>query len=244
MLTLNYSGWSKGYGPYKFNIPFDDTKTNWEIHFSDGKVSRQETPFHIETRDWNCDRDVYSQYGAWFFLEESSRGEFYTPERMLRLVVDGDATVPGLPDPSAPIKAYKEEQQRKAAEAELAMRARSVSIKDKSGQQINVLFDIEENSYRIRLSDGKRFFQTGYFELQPERFVDRGDSFRPVFGAWFQSDSEVLEAIYFTPEEIVQMVFNENAVIEGGIPLSQTQEQTHADSSEHGCKKRSREAER
>lgn len=215
MLTLNYSGWNKDYGAYSFDIPFDDTKTDWEIQFKKD-VYYQLGPFTEITRDWNCDGDVYAQYGAWFGEEPNGFArDFYTPERMLRLVIDEEATIPGLPDPSAPIKEHREEQLRKADEAERAKRVRSVSVKDEKGRETSVPFDANESNYRIHLATGKRFFQTSDFDERPESWVDRGESGRPVFGAWFQSDAETLEARYFTPEELVRMAVSKEAVIEG-----------------------------
>ena len=112
MIELNITGWNNVYGPYRFIVPFDDEKTDHEIHFADGSVSKQTTAFDYETRDWNHDGDVYTQYGAWF-RHEGGGGDFFTPEQLLRLVADDDATVPGLSDPKAPVKkAVREHEER------------------------------------------------------------------------------------------------------------------------------------
>lgn len=246
MLTLNHSGWNKDYGPYEFNIPFDDSRTDWEIHFPDGDVYRQGTPFQEETRDWNADHHVYTQHGAWFYCSESSRGEFFTPQGMLRLVVDGEAIVPGLPDPAVPIKEHLERlaEQKLRNEAD-RKRAWPVSVTDERGREVTVLFDATESYYRMHLATGKSYFQTSDFEERPERWVNRGVTSAPIFGAWFQSNTETLEACFFTPKEMVQMVVDKKAVIEGFDLEAQMMERSQP---AHGrtatTKRRSREAER
>ena len=112
MIELNITGWNNVYGPYRFTVPFDDEKTDHEIRFADGSVSKQATAFGYETHDWNHDGDVYTQYGAWF-RHEKGGADFFTPEQLLRLVADDDATVPGLNDPKAPVKkAMREHEER------------------------------------------------------------------------------------------------------------------------------------
>ena len=105
MLTINVSGWRKGYGPYSLNLPFDEGRTDYEVRFKDGSAYAQESPFTEEAHDWNNDGDVYPQYGAWF-RGDDGRGEFLTPVDMLRLVQEGQAEVPGLSDPLAAIDGY------------------------------------------------------------------------------------------------------------------------------------------
>lgn len=121
MLTINVSGWKKGYGPYDVNLPFDEQKTDYQIHFKDGERYAQVSPFETETHDWNNDGDVYPQYGAWF-RSQNGRGEFFTPVDLLRLVQEKQAEVTGMVDPLSALNGYikaKEEEQaaKKAAEA-------------------------------------------------------------------------------------------------------------------------------
>lgn len=116
MLTINVSGWKKGYGPYDLNLPFDDQKTDYQIHFKDGDHYAQSSPFETETHDWNNDGDVYPQYGAWF-RSQDGRGEFFTPVVLLRLVQEEQAEVTGMVDPLAALNGYvraKEDRETKA----------------------------------------------------------------------------------------------------------------------------------
>ena len=119
MLTINVSGWRKGYGPYSLNLPFDEHRKDYEIQFKDGTRCAQETPFQTEAHDWNNDGDIYPQHGAWF-RDQDGRGEFFTPVVMLRLVIDEEAEIPGLLDPLAAIKGYVKAQEEEREARELA----------------------------------------------------------------------------------------------------------------------------
>ena len=105
MLTINVSGWKKGYGPYSLNLPFNEQRSDYEIYFKDGTLYTQTGPFTTETHDWNNDGDVYSQFGAWFHSRDG-RGEFFTPVVMLQLVKENEADIPGLSDPLEAINGY------------------------------------------------------------------------------------------------------------------------------------------
>lgn len=117
MLTINVSGWKKGYGPYDLNLPFDDQKTDYQIHFKDGDHYAQESPFETKTCDWNNDGDIYPQYGAWF-RGQDGRGEFFTPVELLRLVQENQAEIPGLVDPLAALNDYTKAMEEREAKAE------------------------------------------------------------------------------------------------------------------------------
>lgn len=86
-MYVNYSGWHKDRGSFSCNIFINEQKTDYEIHYSNGKILRQSTPFDHFTGDWNHDNDVYTQYGAWF-QDEGGYGQFWTPEDMVRAVAD------------------------------------------------------------------------------------------------------------------------------------------------------------
>lgn len=91
-MQVTHSGWNEKHGAFHYEIFVDETKTDYEIHYRDGTVSKQSTPFREETRDWNHDGDIYPQYGAWFDHYDKdgnySRGHFWTPEAMVRVVLD------------------------------------------------------------------------------------------------------------------------------------------------------------
>lgn len=103
MTTVNVSGWSKDIGAYDVDVPFDDSRTDMEITFKDGETYRQESRFATEAHDWNNDGDTYPMFGAWF-RNQQGRGEFFTPEVMMRMVMDGEAKVSGMNNPLEPLR--------------------------------------------------------------------------------------------------------------------------------------------
>lgn len=134
MLTINVSGWKKGYGPYSLNLPFNEQKQDYEIRFKDGICYVQESPFQTEAHDWNNDGDIYSQYGAWF-REKGGRGEFFTPVDMLRLVQEDQAEIPGLSDPLAAIDGYLRAKEERGTGSEAGLlSAREVAELASSGK--------------------------------------------------------------------------------------------------------------
>lgn len=94
-MILEYSGWSQERGWFCDKYFFDETRTDHEIHWKNGKVCKQLHPFEAEERDWNLDGDVYELFGAIFEGLYGGR-EHYTPQNLLSLVLDGDAEVPGI----------------------------------------------------------------------------------------------------------------------------------------------------
>lgn len=91
-MQVEYSGWNQQYGSFSCEIFIDENRTDYEIHYKNGTIAKQTSPFRIECRDWNHDGDVYEQFGAWFaFRNENgsfSGADFWTPESMVRVVVD------------------------------------------------------------------------------------------------------------------------------------------------------------
>ena len=94
-MQLTHGGWSQERGWFcdKYNI--DITRTDHEIHWKNGKVSKQATPFEMITADWNCDGDVYPEFGASFESPYAGR-DWHTPQGLLSLMLDGEAIVPGI----------------------------------------------------------------------------------------------------------------------------------------------------
>lgn len=86
-MYVNHSGWSQELGSFHYDIFLDETKTDYELHFADGFVSKQTSPFEEITADWNCDGDWYTQFGAWF---ESPFGgsTFWTPVQMISELIE------------------------------------------------------------------------------------------------------------------------------------------------------------
>lgn len=94
-MIIENSGWSQERGWYCDKYFFDETKTNHEIHWKNGKICKQECPFQTVTADWNCDGDVYSEFGANFESLFAGR-EWHTPQGLLSIMLDGDAVIPSI----------------------------------------------------------------------------------------------------------------------------------------------------
>lgn len=94
-MILTHEGWTQDRGRFCDKYAFDTSRSDHEIHWKNGKISKQETPFKYVTADWNCDGDVYEECGANFEGYYSGRA-WLTPGQLLQLVISGDATVPGI----------------------------------------------------------------------------------------------------------------------------------------------------
>lgn len=104
-MLVNHSGWNEKAGAFSYDIFVDENKTDYEIHYEDGTIAHQSSPFQAVTADWNCDGDRYAQFGAWFDCD--GRGEFLTPESMVwQLLFKNDygpkvVSIPGIDIPEA-----------------------------------------------------------------------------------------------------------------------------------------------
>lgn len=87
-MYVNHSGWSEDIGSYSYDIYMDENKSDYEIHYEDGSVDRQVTPFEAITNDWNNDGDVYTMFGAYFEHDSTGWRQFMTPENMVTLLLD------------------------------------------------------------------------------------------------------------------------------------------------------------
>lgn len=94
-MILEHSGWEINKGFFEDKYSFDETRTDHEIYWKNGKVCRQLEPFETVTRDWNNDNDIYPEFGAMFEGEYGGRN-WYTPQNLLSLMLEGDATIPGI----------------------------------------------------------------------------------------------------------------------------------------------------
>lgn len=94
-MQLIHEGWSQERGWFEDVYFFDETKTDHEIRWKNGKVCKQETPFENVEADWNCDGDIYSEFGANFESQYAGR-DWWTPHNLLGLILDGEADVPGI----------------------------------------------------------------------------------------------------------------------------------------------------
>lgn len=86
-MYVNHSGWNAEFGSFSYDIFVDEKREDYEIHYKNGTVDKQNGPFEAVTADWNNDGDVYTQFGAWF-RDENGRGSFWTPEQMVQALVD------------------------------------------------------------------------------------------------------------------------------------------------------------
>lgn len=94
-MILENSGWSQERGWFCDKYSIDTTRIDHEIHWKNGQVCRQIYPFATVEADWNNDDDVYAEFGATFESKYGGRS-WYTPQDLLRLVLDDKATIPGI----------------------------------------------------------------------------------------------------------------------------------------------------
>ena len=94
-MQLTHEGWSEERGWFSDKYNIDATRTDHEIHWKNGKVCKQLTPFEVVTADWNYDGDIYSEFGC-YFESPYAGGNWYTPQELLSLMLDGEAEVPGI----------------------------------------------------------------------------------------------------------------------------------------------------
>ena len=95
-MQLTHEGWSQERGWFQDRYNIDTTRTDHEIHWKNGNICKQTSPFNTVTADWNNDDDVYSEFGAIFEGKWGFGRDWYTPQGLLELVLKGEATVPGI----------------------------------------------------------------------------------------------------------------------------------------------------
>ena len=95
-MQLTHEGWSQERGFFcdKYNI--DTTRTDHEIHWKNGTVCKQVTPFQVVCADWNNDNEWYEEFGAYFESKWGAGLDWYTPQNLLGLMLDGEAEIPGI----------------------------------------------------------------------------------------------------------------------------------------------------
>lgn len=87
-MHVNFSGWNEKHGAFSCDVYINERKEDYELHYSDGSIKRQCTPFEDISTDWNHDGDVYSQFGAWFTDPKDGRNEFWSVTEMVSALVD------------------------------------------------------------------------------------------------------------------------------------------------------------
>ena len=93
-MLINHSGWSEKYGSFNYNILFNEKRTDFEIRFESGQSLRQCSEFQHVTADWNCDGDIYTEFGANFTRFDKdgtprAGREFWTPTDLIVELIDG-----------------------------------------------------------------------------------------------------------------------------------------------------------
>lgn len=91
-MNVTYAGWNIEHGCFHCDIFVDETKTDYEIHYANGNIAKQTSPFDTVTTDWNNDGDVYSMFGAWFGEVENDgkihRSTFWSVEDLVQAAAD------------------------------------------------------------------------------------------------------------------------------------------------------------
>lgn len=94
-MILEHSGWSQERGYFNDKYKLDTTRKDHEIRWKNGSVCKQVTPFESVTADWNCDGDIYNEFGANFESKYAGR-EWHTPQSLLNLMLEGEANIPSI----------------------------------------------------------------------------------------------------------------------------------------------------
>ena len=95
-MRLTHEGWSQDRGRFCEVYEIDTSRRDHEIRWKDGTVCTQTSPFESVEADWNCDGDVYVEFGANFASKYGAGREWYTPLDLLGLMLDGEAIIPGM----------------------------------------------------------------------------------------------------------------------------------------------------
>ena len=94
-MQIIHEGWSQERGCFKDVYEIDTTREDHEIRWKNGKVCKQVSPFQTVEADWNCDGDVYVEFGANFESQYAGR-DWYTVENLLYLMLECEAIIPGI----------------------------------------------------------------------------------------------------------------------------------------------------
>ena len=95
-MFLTHQGWSQERGSFCEKYEIDTTRRDHEIHWKDGTICAQTSPFEAVEADWNCDGEVYVEFGANFASKYGSGREWHTPLGLLSLMLEGEAIIPGI----------------------------------------------------------------------------------------------------------------------------------------------------
>lgn len=107
-MKIEHSGWNMERGSFRYFVVVNENKQDYVIQFKNGCYARQAEPFHLIEADWNCDGDVYIQFGAYFSCYDKEGkpdgGSFWTPREMVESLIrslegedNGGYTVVAIP---------------------------------------------------------------------------------------------------------------------------------------------------
>lgn len=94
-MIIENSGWNEKRGWFIDKYFVDEFEINYKIHWKNGGMCKQITPFEDVTRDWNYDGDVYTEFVAGF---EGKYGgiDYWTPHHLISEILEGNITVDGI----------------------------------------------------------------------------------------------------------------------------------------------------
>ncbi len=93
-MKIHHQGWNETVGAFNCDVEINEARSDYEIHFPDGTVFYQQTPFQSLPADWEQNGEPYSVFGA-FFIQNGIK-EFFTPLELASLALNDYAVIPGL----------------------------------------------------------------------------------------------------------------------------------------------------
>lgn len=93
-MKIHHAGWNETVGAFNCDATINVDKCDYEIHFTNGSVFRQETPFDDLVTEFDQNDTAHPRFGA--FFSHNGATEFFTPLELVALVANGYATIPGI----------------------------------------------------------------------------------------------------------------------------------------------------
>ncbi len=93
-MKVHQQGWNEAVGVFNCDVTIDEAKLDYEIHFTNGTICRQQTPFEQHVLRQEPDGELEQKIGA--FFDYRGNRELFTPAEMASLALNGYAVIPGL----------------------------------------------------------------------------------------------------------------------------------------------------
>lgn len=93
-MKIHHQGWNDTVGAFNSDVTIEETKCDYEILFANGMVYRQCTPFADYITNQDPTGTIHYKLGAYFDCNGSR--EFFTPQELASLALNGYAVIPGL----------------------------------------------------------------------------------------------------------------------------------------------------